>query len=634
MDKKLVLGGLLSLGVAIQSLAIDCQTVDVYVENAQEISFSEYSTCGNEQFVLSNVQGVDLEWSIDGSYYNTGQTIQGYQTGNYKGYYEDGQGNCFETFDIYVGLGEAKQVSLVSDKEYVCSNETEGTTLEAVLSSGATSGVDYTWIKDQQFVEGTSENSLKIFEAGNYAVNVYDHGCTWNSNSKSLWQNANCPAVECGHDEAWESNGQYLGGNRIGVCDNYIAYNRTKFIEVYPPNDSNESVTWYHNGNVVDGSDNRIYFKSEGMYWAHYTTNEGTCFYTDTVEIVANSTIQGIIFNAGGDMCTAGEETLIAEVGSFSEQVSYAWYYGNEVLVSDQAGATHLIPELKVDKAGSYSLKINNGCQFYASYTVNPCALDDCNDVEIETDALKINDSTIELCVYDGWSEYLYVSGVDSDQEVSWFHSAGTSETQKSPGYSLYDLGQVYAYYTKDGECYLSDTLYVDEKYPEPVNLWANEYSLCPDDTIIIYAEWYNYNNHGVDFEWEKNAVLYEMNWAVSGAASIEVTEPGVYDFKPYGGNCISSDYSITIEENTDCTVTSEGMKLDDEILLAPNPTSDHIFVSAESVSSLSVLNVQMKEVLSNAGQQSIDVSALSVGSYWLKVVTPDGVVLKSFIKE
>jgi photosystem II stability/assembly factor-like uncharacterized protein len=81
---------------------------------------------------------------------------------------------------------------------------------------------------------------------------------------------------------------------------------------------------------------------------------------------------------------------------------------------------------------------------------------------------------------------------------------------------------------------------------------------------------------------------------------------------------------------------------LSSEIELSPNPTSGHITIrgAAESVLHVSVANVLGSEVASSgdrepgSGEISLDLSKLPSGTYFVRITTPEGMVMRKVVKK
>ena len=72
-------------------------------------------------------------------------------------------------------------------------------------------------------------------------------------------------------------------------------------------------------------------------------------------------------------------------------------------------------------------------------------------------------------------------------------------------------------------------------------------------------------------------------------------------------------------------------------IIVHPNPTSDYLFISSENsmIDSITIYSLTGKKVLEDSkGVNSIDVSSLSKGMYFIEVYSDTGKTIKKFIKK
>ncbi len=451
----------------------------------------------------------------------------------------------------------------------------------------------------------------------------------------ALGMSLNVLGNDCVHNPAWESNGHYLSHHEIGHCSSDLTNNISTVLEIYPPSEFEETVVWYHNGNVISEGDDRIYFTAEGEYWAKYSTNINACVLSDTITVTSVEALPLEILKINNDICSGGMVTLIPQVTSFDKWVNYKWSLGMSTLGANSAESTSEILNEMVDKPGIYHLMVDNGCSASASIEVQPCKTDECNKVKIQVQQPYIEDGLLKLCTYDQHGETIFLNNVNENDQVSWFHDGGVSTSAMGNTYNVTTLGEIYAYYEKDNECYISDTITAINQVPGTPYISSNNSVICSWEVTTISVEWSSSSNRGIDYDWSKDASYIEVGNAVAPAtyATLITDEPGVYSFQPYSGHCIYN-IEIEIKEKDECNVLSSTIKQNTSLSISPNPVQDILTVnSTEEVIVARILDDKGHVVDTEAGNV-FNVSSLQNSHYWLEVTTKAGVSIIPFIKD
>ena len=89
-------------------------------------------------------------------------------------------------------------------------------------------------------------------------------------------------------------------------------------------------------------------------------------------------------------------------------------------------------------------------------------------------------------------------------------------------------------------------------------------------------------------------------------------------------------------EEDTDCVTSNSSVGIDAldtkyGIQLFPNPTTNFLNISLEGIDvvDIIILDIQGKVLLQNSGlldQERINLSGYDAGTYFVKIITPEGI--------
>ena len=72
----------------------------------------------------------------------------------------------------------------------------------------------------------------------------------------------------------------------------------------------------------------------------------------------------------------------------------------------------------------------------------------------------------------------------------------------------------------------------------------------------------------------------------------------------------------------------------DSRIALYPNPTTSILNIAANGVKEVSVLDINGRTVMTEQNVNSIDLSELANGVYFVRVITNDGVATEKIVKK
>ncbi len=137
-------------------------------------------------------------------------------------------------------------------------------------------------------------------------------------------------------------------------------------------------------------------------------------------------------------------------------------------------------------------------------------------------------------------------------------------------------------------------------------------------------------------------------DWDVSNVTNMQGMLAGAFEFNQDISNwCVTnitseptyfSSGSPLIEINKPVWGTCPSLGIDDlnqlDISIYPNPTSDKLYIDGLVVQDVIIYSVLGKEVVKISNQNSIDVSSLSKGVYFIKVSDGINASIKKFIKD
>ncbi len=368
---------------------------------------------------------------------------------------------------------------------------------------------------------------------------------------------------------------------------------------------ANGEITAKIPANTPVGKGYRLKF-TMGDNW--YVSNESTGF-----EVLASQTasITGV-----NQFCTGATTSLTANVSAAKAPLVYAWYAGT----SQTADNTD---KITISKSGDYSVIITdaNGCSY------NSQAFKITEKTETATIA-----GTNQYCV--GTTTTLSANAVGGKAPFSYSWQLGTTNlTDLTNSISAGKVGEYSVVVTDGTGCkYVSQPIKITEK--------GTAATITPDGATTVYQPntvKLNANTiANATYQWQKNTT--DITGAIT--ANLEAKESG--------------DYTVTLKSDG-CTSVSSAVKVAIEVLLAsepsfnlsevgievfPNPTEQSIILSLGKV----VNSKTNAELIDNQGKTffqqeikeektSISLQAIPVGTYFLRVLQGEKVLVKKIIK-
>ena len=174
----------------------------------------------------------------------------------------------------------------------------------------------------------------------------------------------------------------------------------------------------------------------------------------------------------------------------------------------------------------------------------------------------------------------------------------------------------------------------------------------APDSDMLIHRQAYSTTNEQEFFEFELTSPLPvfegENLWVILSTNDANLFPASISDnVKDKNGRWISLNdidewYDITefgIEGTFMVRVCVEGgegiSELNSSVDIYPNPAKDQLFIeTATEIEEVSVYDIYGREQLAVRSQQSINVSELSDGVYFVKVKSENNEIVKRFIKK
>ena len=174
----------------------------------------------------------------------------------------------------------------------------------------------------------------------------------------------------------------------------------------------------------------------------------------------------------------------------------------------------------------------------------------------------------------------------------------------------------------------------------------------APDSDMLIHRQAYSTTNEQEFFEFELTSPLPvfegENLWVILSTNDANLFPASISDnVKDKNGRWISLNdidewYDITefgIEGTFMVRVCVEGgegiSELNSSVDIYPNPAKDQLFIeTATEIEEVSVYDVYGRQLTTVYGQQSVDVSELSNGVYFVNVKSENNEIVKRFIKK
>ena len=507
------------------------------------------------------------------------------------------------------------------------------------------------WYKNDQAIEGATEATYIITEPGTYYAVAAPDFCP-NSTSTTLpitvVNNPDCAPSE--------PTPVVITGDLMLCPDTNGTANVTNNVEY-------DSYQWYFKYwfdeeaefEIIEGAT-----EAEFIYdWYTYDQALFKVVVTLDGETYESNTIQIDSYQWAGllvEQETEGQVTFdpdngyfICEGASITNTIGMPYtiiqWYKNDIAIE---GATE--PVFVITEPGIYhAVAAPEYCPNSTSTTlpivvsINPnCA------------TLPVIEGNIMLCPYTNgtatitsdteYDSYQWYYKYWFDEEAEFIAIEGATEAEFTYDWLTYDQALLKVVVTLDGETYESNIIQIDSYQ------WAGlliehdtegEVTFDPDNGFYICEGASITNTINMPYtviQWYKNGVEIE------GATeqTFVITETGTYHVvaaPEYCPNSTTTSDPLIVLENPDCELGVNNPELNTDIVLYPNPAQSLINVSIPQntlVTQYSILDVTGKTLINGTfgTQNSIDISALSSGSYILKLYGGEQRLTKVFIKE
>ncbi|MEO9805519.1 MAG: M4 family metallopeptidase [Reichenbachiella sp.] len=303
----------------------------------------------------------------------------------------------------------------------------------------------------------------------------------------------------------------------------------------------------------------------------------------------------------------------------------------------------------------SYSV---TGVGANTTYTVSVTAIDAASNespataIDVTTDANSGGSTTLLSHFFengwDGWSDggsdcYRY-SGSRSwegSYSIRIRDNSGTVSAMTSPSYNVSGYSQLdiefyfYAYGMETGE-----------------DFWVRYYDGSSWQTVAAYASGTNFNNNtfysatvtltSANYNFPTNAQFRFQCDASANADHIyidAVTVTASSGGSPFNGFAAGSPVKVGGGfAGVDGNVGSELPGLDEDIMIFPNPATHTITLNSwDPIQSLTIFGINgnvVRQIELSENQQTIDISALDRGMYFMQIQTEEETTVEKFIKK
>ena len=468
--------------------ASNTSTVIVSSAPTGTISPSNTSICPSGSTVLTATGGSSYTWFRNGNEINgeTDATLNVTQPGTYS--VTINLGNC---------SGPASNTSTVT-----VTPAPTGTISPAIASIciggstvlTATGGTSYTWFRNGNEINGETDATLTVTQAGTYSVIINQGTCSGAASNTSTVIVASAPTGTISPANASICSGTSTVLTATGGT----------------------SYTWFRDGNEINGETHAtLTITQAGTY--SVTINQGDCSGpASNTSVVSEASIPtGTISPASASICEGSSAELTATGGS-----SYIWFRNGNV-INGENNAT-----LTVTQNGIYSVTIQQGdCIGQASNTSEVTV--------IPLPTGSISPATSSICT--GASQVLTASGGSS---YTWFLNGNEIAGETGSTITVTQAG-TYTTTIHQGDCSgPSSNSSIVTVLPVPTGTISPAAStICEDGALVLTA------TGGTSYTWFKNGneIANETN------ATLTINEPGTYSAIIRQGTCSGPALNVAV---------------------------------------------------------------------------------------
>ena len=443
------------------------------------ISPSTASICPGGSTTLTATGGTSYTWFRNGNEINgeTGATLDVTQEGTYSVTIH--QGDC---------EGPASNTSTVTSAS--APTGTISPTTASICSGGstiltATGGTSYRWFRNGNLINGETDATLTVTQAGTYSVEIHQGNCVGEASNTVTVTTAAAPTGTIAPADAAICSGGSVELTATG----------------------GSSYTWFRNGVQINGQTGATITATQaGTYTV--TIHDGDCSgqASNSSVVTVSTTPTGNISPAVSSICPGGSQVLTATGGT-----SYIWFL-NGTEITGETGST-----ITATQAGTYSVTIQQGdCEGPASNT----ALVNVTPTPVGT----ISPATGSICA--GGSITLTASGGTS---YTWFLNGAEIHGETDATLNATSPGTYFAI-IRQGTCSgpALNTSVITQTTAPTGNISPAEGTICTGGSIVLTA------TGGTSYSWFRNGTLINGQTG----ATLTVTQAGTYSATIKQGSC------------------------------------------------------------------------------------------------
>ncbi|MFT7113891.1 MAG: hypothetical protein ACI8P7_000671 [Candidatus Azotimanducaceae bacterium] len=556
------------------------------------------SVCSGESVTLRSSYSVRNQWykntvAIDGA---NNDFIIITQAGSYTVEYTDANGckSVSNPVNVVIGSKPGKP-NVVGDTE-VCENES------ITLFSSATAS-SYQWFKGASPLANDTNQTLEVFEAGDYVVRVINSsGCFTDSDPHSVSLLAAAKPIVTPNGTVALCEGEtvilasstadsyqwYDGSGSIPLATNQtyeVTVSGTYFVQVTRPSGCSpksdtvfvdvaenpakpavlvdgsseicdgESVRiitnfqsayqWYKDGTAITNATNQDYFVTENGDYTVQVFNESGCSATSNPKtITVKPSPEDPIVRANGPTEICFGQSVELEITTAGD--NYQWHR-NGVLLNGAINTTYTASE-----SGYYNVIVtnNNSCNKHSDSILVT--------VNVEDDVIASNDGNTDLC--EGDTRVLSSNYENGNQ---WYEGGIALVGETNQELIVNTPGEYYTIVT-EGSCTRESNhiILVQRAKPAQPSITPGDTSVCAGESVIFTAV-----STESSFAWYKNGnLIFGENGPTYEATSTGTYQVGVAN--QYNCEALSEEVSLLVYFEEPLAITPDG----DQVICANNP--------------------------------------------------------------
>ena len=593
-------------------------------------------TCMQNQFTLiipPTVPSENIIWYKNGENRGGGNPFNTNEAGEYQAIqmnYTDG--SCVNYGSINIEFGDLPLVEIDYKTRFFC-KDSEGAELVAKHFESS-EGITYEWFTNGQ-TNGETNDTIFAAENASFFVEVNDQGCVGRSAQVQV-QEKDCDNIECPEIELVQEGLIELTPNTYRICDEEYTLSLTTAVGSL----SDMYFTWTINGEVV--SETTTYRGTKTGNVRVIVADYLVC--ADTIDfVIENGDVSRVqILNKVNEeiqYCLKNNGATLEAIAQPDLDFTYTWYVQeNNQFIYYADGAKQLeAPE------GDYKVVVGTlECDSISSDEVTVVSFDceaNCFGLAIESSELYVVNDTAYINCRNNFSMNLSSSIANIDQAtITWYFEEEELATGKyiNINKSAEEAVGTYKVVAEEvgvcideleftisndpiAEIVIADAPVIEYCGTEQVKVVATIEENVEDAISNYYTSWFKDNNG--------------QSQNVGGGFELNNPQSGIYSIELNGDACTNIDSDeIEVIYHSECVTTSLNGGINATIQVVPNPASDYISVTG-TTGAIEILSINGNVLLTANSSTDIDVSALSSGTYFIKVITSTGTEVLSFNK-